>query len=268
MHGAEVRLGRTRSVLGRHGRRPRRRARLRWRCPGGRSTSGSTLRWSSAASGRARRGARRLAAIRVPTRAPLGVRLRERDVRAALAERAGRRADALRHLRHGLADLHEWQSSFGSLDLQTMVTGHGRRLAVRGLRVAVASRIARGAVRVVGARADAGQPGAAGAGARRRGGAGRPPGAALAGDRRGPVARRARRARPSCGSGCASGPGSTAARASTTTPPPSPTSRRGPAARPGAGRARRDRRARCRRSWSPTSRRPSSTSGRGRRSTP
>jgi hypothetical protein len=82
---------------------------------------------------------RRLAAIRVPARAPLGVRLRDRDVRAALAERSGRRTDALRHLRHGLADLHEWQSSFGSLDLQTMVTGHGRRLAIRGLRVAVAS---------------------------------------------------------------------------------------------------------------------------------
>lgn len=84
-------------------------------------------------------GRRRLQAIRVPERAPLGVRLRERDVRAALAERLGRRADALSHLRRGLDDLHEWQSSFGSLDLQTMVTGHGRRLAVRGLRVAVAS---------------------------------------------------------------------------------------------------------------------------------
>ena len=83
---------------------------------------------------------RRLASIRVPARAPLAVRLRERDVRAALAERTGRRTDALAHLRRGLADLHEWQSSFGSLDLQTMVTGHGRRLAVRGLRVAVASR--------------------------------------------------------------------------------------------------------------------------------
>src|SRR4029078_10426904 len=76
----------------------------------------------------------RLASIRVPARAPLGVRLRERGVRAGLAERARRLADALRPLRHGLADLHEWQSSFGSLDLQTMVTGHGRRLAVRGLR--------------------------------------------------------------------------------------------------------------------------------------
>jgi hypothetical protein len=81
----------------------------------------------------------RLSRIRVSARAPLAVRLRERDVRAALAERTGRREDALAHLRRGLADLHEWQSSFGSLDLQTMVTGHGRRLAVRGLRVAVAS---------------------------------------------------------------------------------------------------------------------------------
>jgi tetratricopeptide (TPR) repeat protein len=82
---------------------------------------------------------RRLDAVRVPARAPLAVRLRERDVRAALAERAVRLSDALTHLRRGLADLHEWQSSFGSLDLQTMVTGHGRRLAVRGLRVAVAT---------------------------------------------------------------------------------------------------------------------------------
>jgi tetratricopeptide (TPR) repeat protein len=73
----------------------------------------------------------RLAKIRVSTRAPLAVRLRERDVRAALAERLGRRGEALTHLRRGLAELHEWQSSFGSLDLQTMVTGHGRRLAVR-----------------------------------------------------------------------------------------------------------------------------------------
>jgi tetratricopeptide (TPR) repeat protein len=83
---------------------------------------------------------RRLVAIRVPKRAPLAVRLRERDVRAALAERVGRRTDALTHLRRGLADLHEWQSSFGSLDLQTMVTGHGRRLALRGIRVAVATK--------------------------------------------------------------------------------------------------------------------------------
>jgi hypothetical protein len=81
---------------------------------------------------------RRLGEIRVPARAPLGVRLRDRDVRAALAERTGRRGDALAHLRRGLAELHGWQSSFGSLDLQTMVTAQGRRLAARGLRLAVA----------------------------------------------------------------------------------------------------------------------------------
>jgi hypothetical protein len=82
---------------------------------------------------------RRLGAIRVPTTAPLDVRLRDRDVRAALAERTGRPAGALGHLRAGLGELHDWQSSFGSLDLQTMVTDHGIRLAVRGLRVASAS---------------------------------------------------------------------------------------------------------------------------------
>ena len=40
----------------------------------------------------------------------------------------------------GLDDLHAWQSSFGSLDLQTNVVGHGVRLAVRGLSLAVQSR--------------------------------------------------------------------------------------------------------------------------------
>ncbi len=138
VHGAEVRLGRTGPSL------VRRAEALTT------ELEALALRWWAldieldAALVSMRRGElddarRRLAAIRVPARAPLGVRLRERDVRAALAERAGRRADALRHLRQGLAELHGWQSSFGSLDLQTMVTGHGRRLAVRGIRVAVAS---------------------------------------------------------------------------------------------------------------------------------
>ena len=43
-------------------------------------------------------------------------------------------------MRAGLDDLHAWQSSFGSLDLQTNVVGHGVRLAVRGLALAVQSR--------------------------------------------------------------------------------------------------------------------------------
>ncbi|HWM73677.1 MAG TPA: hypothetical protein VNQ53_08055, partial [Nocardioides sp.] len=71
----------------------------------------------------------RLARVRVGDSAPLGVRLLARDVRAEMAQSKGRRADALHHLRVGLNDLHAWQSSFGSLDLQTNVTGHGRRLA-------------------------------------------------------------------------------------------------------------------------------------------
>ena len=139
VHGAEVRLGRTRpslvprgddlaaelDVLG-----------LRWWAIDIRlDTALVVLRRGDHPDATAR-----LRRVRVPTGAPLGVRLRDRDVRAALAERSGRPSAALGHLRRGLGDLHEWQSSFGSLDLQTMVTGHGRRLAVRGLRVASRSR--------------------------------------------------------------------------------------------------------------------------------
>ena len=42
------------------------------------------------------------------------------------------------HVRAGLADLHAWQSSFGSLDLQSTLVGHGRALAMQGLRLALA----------------------------------------------------------------------------------------------------------------------------------
>lgn len=72
-------------------------------------------------------------------RASISVRLMDREVRADLARIAGRRANALAHVRAGLADLHAWQSSFGSLDLQTGVAGHGARLAWRGLTLAVES---------------------------------------------------------------------------------------------------------------------------------
>lgn len=77
---------------------------------------------------------------RVGRDAPLAVRLLAREASARRAETAGRRSAALGQLRAGLADLHEWQSSFGSLDLQTGVGGHGVRLGVRGLALAVASR--------------------------------------------------------------------------------------------------------------------------------
>ena len=52
----------------------------------------------------------------------------DRDVRAELAERTAGAPHALAHVRAGLDDLHAWQSSFGSLDLQTNVVGHGVRL--------------------------------------------------------------------------------------------------------------------------------------------
>jgi len=80
---------------------------------------------------------RRVESVRVASSAPLEVRLMGREVRAAASARP---AQARAHLRAGLDDLHAWQSSFGSLDLQTNVVGHGVRLAVRGLSLAVRSR--------------------------------------------------------------------------------------------------------------------------------
>lgn len=75
----------------------------------------------------------------VPAEAPIDVRLLERELRAELAVAAGRTVTGLRELRSGLDDFHLWQSSFGSLDLQTNVSGHGRTLARRGLELAVES---------------------------------------------------------------------------------------------------------------------------------
>lgn len=73
-------------------------------------------------------------------RAPLTERLAVREVRAELEATRGRATAALRQLAEALDDLHAWQSSFGSLDLQTNVVGHGVRLAVRGLALAGQSR--------------------------------------------------------------------------------------------------------------------------------
>lgn len=80
---------------------------------------------------------RLLPAAQVPPSAPITTRMLGRIVRADVCLDRGRRADAARHLRAGLGDLFAWQSSFGSLDLQTGVAGHGRALAVRGLRLAL-----------------------------------------------------------------------------------------------------------------------------------
>nr|WP_232523486.1 CHAT domain-containing protein [Nocardioides sp. MAH-18] len=110
--------------------------------------AGQGLRWEAAAArlDAARVAIRRgdldsarelLSAVGASAKAPIVVRLLDRDARAELAAASGRRATALRHLRAGLDDLHGWQSSFGSLDLQTGVVGHGTRLGVRGLALAV-----------------------------------------------------------------------------------------------------------------------------------
>ncbi len=89
-------------------------------------------------------------AARMPRVAPtssLEVRLLAHEVRAARAVRvvgaAAHRGDAPsaaeRHAAAGLDELATWQSSFGSLDLQTSVAMHGQGLLLTGIDAAVAS---------------------------------------------------------------------------------------------------------------------------------
>jgi tetratricopeptide (TPR) repeat protein len=80
---------------------------------------------------------RRMSEIRLSADEPLPTRLLDRETRARLAELQGRRAQAMRQIRTGLSELHDWQSSFGSLDLQSSLVVHGRGLALHGLELAV-----------------------------------------------------------------------------------------------------------------------------------
>jgi tetratricopeptide (TPR) repeat protein len=80
----------------------------------------------------------RLRRIRLGDGAPIVTRLMTHEVRADLARARRRTSESLRHIRAGLTELHAWQASFGSLDLQSGVVGHGRQLALDGLRMAVA----------------------------------------------------------------------------------------------------------------------------------
>lgn len=82
--------------------------------------------------------ARRLARVRLTAQSPITQRLLHREVHAELDSARSRRGAAVRQVRAGLADLHSWQSSFGSFDLQSSLVGHGRRLATQGLRLALA----------------------------------------------------------------------------------------------------------------------------------
>ena len=80
----------------------------------------------------------RLAAVHLGASTPVTTRLLWREVRAELAEARGDGRRARDHVRAGLDDLHAWQSSFGSLDLQSTLVGHGRSLARHGLALALA----------------------------------------------------------------------------------------------------------------------------------
>jgi CHAT domain-containing protein len=60
---------------------------------------------------------------------PISVRLYDHYVRAKLAVSSRDRSTARRHVRNGLTELAQYQSSFGSIDLQSGSAVHGRRLA-------------------------------------------------------------------------------------------------------------------------------------------
>ncbi len=79
----------------------------------------------------------RIDRVRVTEDSPVATRLLWREVRSDLARARGDVRHARNHVRAGLADLHGWQSSFGSLDLQSTLVGHGRALALQGLRLAL-----------------------------------------------------------------------------------------------------------------------------------
>jgi tetratricopeptide (TPR) repeat protein len=81
--------------------------------------------------------AARLRTIKITDDTPVGTRLLAREVKAELARARGRTKVAREHVRQGLQDLHAWQASFGSLDLQSTMVGHGNALARLGLELAL-----------------------------------------------------------------------------------------------------------------------------------
>ncbi|GGJ76024.1 CHAT domain-containing protein [Pilimelia anulata] len=83
--------------------------------------------------------ARRLAGdgLRLRRDDPIGTRMQARALRADLADAEREPRRALAELRAAVADLQEYQASFGSLDLQTAAAVHVEHLAARGLRRAL-----------------------------------------------------------------------------------------------------------------------------------
>jgi tetratricopeptide (TPR) repeat protein len=74
---------------------------------------------------------------RVPLSAPITTRLLAQTVRSEIAEAADDRRGMFAAATRGLRELQQWQASFGGLDLQTGLCGHGRELARRALFCAV-----------------------------------------------------------------------------------------------------------------------------------
>lgn len=75
-----------------------------------------------------------LSSIRRPAqRDPIAARLRDRYVRARIADENRQASAASRLVRSGLAELSEYQARFGSFDLQTAAAIHGRRLGELGV---------------------------------------------------------------------------------------------------------------------------------------
>lgn len=82
---------------------------------------------------------RTIAGVRLAAGTRVTTRLLAREVGAELAVAEGRPRRALAIARTGLDELGEWQSTFGSLDLQSSLVVHGRRLVLDGLRIAVSN---------------------------------------------------------------------------------------------------------------------------------
>ncbi|RNM13564.1 CHAT domain-containing protein [Nocardioides pocheonensis] len=79
----------------------------------------------------------RLARIRVTADSPITTQLLAREIQAELAAARGDNQETRDEARQGLQELHSWQATFGSLDLQSSSVGHGQHLARLGLRAAL-----------------------------------------------------------------------------------------------------------------------------------
>ncbi|MBG6055847.1 tetratricopeptide (TPR) repeat protein [Salinibacterium sp. CAN_S4] len=77
--------------------------------------------------------------VRLRASAPIGTRILREEVRVELAEAAGSASAVMRRAAAGLDQLQEWQSTFGSIELQSSARVHGRILAHQGVRAALST---------------------------------------------------------------------------------------------------------------------------------